>query len=75
MTHDFYTAANKYLMQLPYLNEDGRARVVTIDRYDARELVEAGTHRLLRADADMYVVTPIAAPVTNHVYQIGQAPV
>jgi hypothetical protein len=70
MAHE-YTSKNDYIMQLPYLNEDGKARVVTIRWYDARELVDDGTHRLLRADDGLYLVTPIKPAVTNHVYQIG----
>lgn len=75
MTHNFYNKAHTYLMQIPYLNDGGNARVVTITSNDARELTESGSHQLLRADADLYVVTPIQSPATNHVYQIGQAPV
>lgn len=70
MAHD-YTSKNDYIMQIPYLNEEGRARVITIRWHDARELVEAGSHRLLRADDGLYLVTPIKPAATNHVYQIG----
>lgn len=70
MAHD-YTSKHDYIMQLPYLNDDGKARVVTIRWYDARELVDAGSHQLLRADDGLYLVTPIKAAAVNHVYQIG----
>ena len=70
MAHD-YNSKNDYIMQIPYLNEEGRARVVTIRWYDARELVEDGSHRLLRADDGLYLVTPIKPPVVGHIYQIG----
>ena len=70
MAHD-YNTKNDYIMQLPYLNEDGKARVVTVRWYDARELVEGGSHRLLRADDGLYLVTPIQPAAVNHIYQIG----
>jgi hypothetical protein len=70
MAHD-YTSKNDYLLQVPYLNENGSARVVTVRWYDARELVDSGTHQLLRVDDGLYLATPIKAPATNHVYQIG----
>jgi hypothetical protein len=70
MAHD-YTSKNDYLLQLPYLNESGSARVVTVRCYDAQQLVESGTHLLLRVDDGMYLATPIKAPAINHVYQIG----
>jgi hypothetical protein len=70
MAHD-YSSKNDYIMQLPYLNDDGKARVVTIRWYDARELVDDGSHQLLRADDGLYLVTPIKPPVVGHVYQIG----
>lgn len=70
MTHD-YSSKNDYMMQLPYLNDGGYARVVTIRWYDARDLVEAGSHQLLRADDGLYLVTPIKPPVVGHTYQIG----
>jgi len=71
MAHDYYDSAHSYIMQIPYVNEDGKARVVNIEWYDARELVDAGTHRLLRADVGLYLITPIKPPVVNHTYQIG----
>ena len=70
MAHD-YTSKNDYLLQLPYLNDNGSAHVADIKWYCAQGLVEGGTHRLLRADDNLYVVTPIKPAVTNHVYQIG----
>jgi hypothetical protein len=70
MTHD-YSSKNDYIMQIPYLNDEGRARVVTIRWYDARELVDDGSHQLLRADDGLYLVTPIKPPVVGHIYQIG----
>jgi hypothetical protein len=70
MAHD-YSSKNDYIMQLPYLNDDGKARVVTIRWYDARELVDDGSHQLLRADDGLYLVTPIKPPVVGHIYQIG----
>lgn len=70
MTHD-YTSKNDYLLQLPYLNDEGSAIVVHVKWHDARQLVEAGTHCLLRADDGLYLVTPIKPAATNHVYQIG----
>jgi len=66
-----YTSMNDYLLQLPYLNDEGSAIVVHIKWHDARQLVEAGTHHLLRADDGLYLVTPIKPAATNHVYQIG----
>ena len=70
MTHK-YTSTNDYLLQLPYLNDEGNAIVVHIKWHDARQLVEADTHHLLLADKGLYLVTPIKPAVTNHVYQIG----
>ena len=70
MTHD-YTSKNDYLLQLPYLNDEGSAIVVHVKWHDARQLVEADTHCLLRADDGLYLVTPIKPAATNHVYQIG----
>lgn len=70
MTHQ-YTSANDYLLQLPYLNDSGSARVVHIKWHDARELVEAGSHRLLHADAEIYLLTPISPPAVGYRYQIG----
>jgi len=66
-----YTSMNDYLLQLPYLNDEGSAIVVHIKWHDARQLVEASTHHLLRADDGLYLVTPIKPAATNHVYQIG----
>lgn len=70
MAHD-YNSKNDYTMQLPYLNDEGQARVVTIRWNDARELVGDGSHQLLRADDGLYLVTPIKPPVVGHIYQIG----
>ena len=70
MTHD-YSSKNDYILQLPYINDSGNARVVDIKWHDARELVEAGSHQLLRADDGLYLVTPIKPAAVNHVYQIG----
>jgi hypothetical protein len=70
MTHN-YTSRNDYLLQLPYLNDEGSAIVVHVKWHDARQLVEADTHCLLRADDGLYLVTPIKPAATNHVYQIG----
>jgi hypothetical protein len=70
MAHD-YNSKNDYLMQIPYLNDDGKARVVNVRWYDARELVEAGSHQLLRADDGLYLVTPIKPAAVKHIYQIG----
>ena len=70
MTHD-YTSKNDYIIQLPYVSDSGHAFVADIKWYSAEELVSAGTHRLLRADDGLYLVTPIKPAVTNHIYQIG----
>jgi hypothetical protein len=70
MAHE-YTSKNDYLLQLPYVNDIGHAHVVDIKWHNAEELVSAGSHRLLRADDGLYLVTPIKPAVTNHVYQIG----
>ena len=70
MTHK-YTSINDYLLQLPYLNDEGSAIVVHIKWHDARQLVAADTQCLLRADDGLYLVTPIKPAVTNHIYQIG----
>jgi hypothetical protein len=70
MTHK-YTSMNDYLLQLPYLNDEGGAIVVHVKWHDARQLVEADTHCLLRADDGLYLVTPIKPAAVNHVYQIG----
>lgn len=70
MAHD-YSSKNDYLLQVPYLNDSGSPRVVTIRWHDARELVSDGTHQLLNAGSEIYLVTPIKPPVVGHIYQIG----
>ena len=62
-----YTA--NYILQLPYLNDEGNAICVTIGWSDARQLREAGTHRSIHVDGDLYVLTPIRAAVTDHAFQ------
>jgi len=61
-----------YLLQLPYLNENGKPRVVNIRRYDATMLRDAGTHECLGAESGVIVVTPIMPAETNVTFQIGQ---
>ena len=71
MTHNF-NRDNDYLIQLPYLNEMGNARVIGIQYYEASQLVESGSHKLLKADSHLYVLTPIKAAVVNHIFQVGE---
>lgn len=59
-----------YLLQLPYLNDNGAPVVVCIRKYDAENLRDNKTHKLLASDG-VVVVTPIAAAVTNHAFQLG----
>ena len=58
-----------YILQLPYLNEDGAAVCVTIERRDAERLREMQTHRLIASDG-VVVVTPIQRAVTGHTFQL-----
>jgi hypothetical protein len=71
MAHDYYDPKHSYIMQIPYLTDNGSARVVNVGWHDARESIDAGTHRLLHVDGGIYLVTPIKPPATNHIYQIG----
>jgi hypothetical protein len=63
------TYGSKNILQLPYLNDEGNAICVTIGWHDARQLLDAGTHRRIHVDGDMYVVTPIAPAVTDYKFQ------
>ena len=65
MAHDYYDPKHSYIMQIPYLTDNGSARVVNIGWHDARQSIDDGTHR------GIYLVTPIKPPATNHIYQIG----
>jgi hypothetical protein len=49
MAHDYYDPKHSYIMQIPYLTDNGSARVVNIGWHDARESIDAGTHRPLAA--------------------------
>ena len=61
-----------YLLQLPYLNENGSPRVVGIRRWDATMLRDAGTHECLGAEGGVIVVTPIVPAETSVTFQLEQ---
>ena len=63
------TYKSKNILQLPYLNDDGNAICVNIAWHDARQLLEANTHRRIHVDGDLYVITPICAAVADHKFQ------
>ena len=60
-----------YLLQLPYLNEDGKPVVITINKYDAEMLRDNGSHKFLKGVENLFVVTPRQAAATNVTFQIG----
>ena len=59
-----------YLLQLPYLNDEGKPVVVNTTRYDAEMLREYGTHTFI-VHGNVFVVTPIAPAKTGVTFQIG----
>lgn len=61
-----------YLLQLPYLNDEGKPVVINTTRNDAEMLREHGTHRFIVHD-NVFVVTPIVPAKTGVTFQIGQA--
>jgi hypothetical protein len=70
-----------FMLQLPYLNDDGNPRVIDITPGSAHQLFAAKTHRCLHAfthsvtGKQWFPLTPIVAPAQNHVYQLGEEPV
>ena len=71
MAHEF-SHTNDYLIQLPYLNDGGNAHVIDIKAHSAQMLVSGGSHRVMKADHGLYVLTPTQPAVTGHVFQIGE---
>lgn len=61
-----------YILQLPYLNDNGNPICTTIKGHNARSLCDRGTHRILDNGDGIFVVTPIVPAATNIVFQIGQ---
>lgn len=59
-----------YLLQLPYLNEHGSPIVVEINKSDARQLQDNGTHEII-SSGPVVLATPIVTAVTHHTFQIG----
>ena len=60
---------SKNILQLPYLNDAGNAICVNISWHDARQLLDANTHRRIHVDGDLYVITPICAAVVDYKFQ------
>ena len=59
-----------YLLQLPYLNEEGNPIVVGINKSDVGQLRDNGTHEII-SSGPVVVATPIVRAVTHHTFQIG----
>jgi hypothetical protein len=61
-----------YLLQLPYLNENGKPMCAKIESYTASSLRDNKTHEIIDNGDGFFVVTPIVPAATNVVFQIGQ---
>jgi hypothetical protein len=61
-----------YLLQLPYLNEDGKPMCAQIKNYTAETLRDHGTHRIIDHGDGLFIVTPIVPAATNVTFQVGQ---
>lgn len=61
-----------FSLQLPYISPAGYPRSVAISWGDARRLCLDLTHRVIPAEDNYYVVTPVSPPQTNITYQIGE---
>lgn len=64
-----------FSIQLPYLNKSGSPMCVEINQFDAENLVNSGTHKIISASDDYHVLTPIKTAATNVVFQLGCDPV
>jgi hypothetical protein len=61
----------RYLLQLPYLNEQGNPRVIEIDESAAEQLLRAKSHRAFHMTDDCSGLTPIVRAAVDVQFQLG----
>ena len=68
---DIFHEGNTFLLQLPYLNEQGNPIVIRTVWHDAERLVKGGTHKIL-GGPDLWVLSPKVPAVVKHQFQLGE---